>query len=192
MMKRVWLFFFLGSVVGGVSLNTTFAAAGPADLDDEDATPEYKAEPGSEWKEQQIALPPYPSADELVDINLSLKDSPFTVLIDPASVSVGKDRVVRYTVVLRSSTGAENVAYEGIRCSNRMVQRYAYGSGGQFYPARNPGWRYVRKNRQDNYLAELMGYFFCPLPSGDAQRQIVNRIKRSSSSSSFYKHELEE
>ena len=192
-MDRVRLYLIVYGLLGVLSAGSALADAGMADLDDEDATPEFVPEPGSEWKEQQISLPPYPSQDDLIDIRLLLKNSPFKVLIDPTSVSVGADdRVVRYTVVLRSASGVENVSYEGIRCGKKMVQRYAYGSGGRFYPARNPGWRYIRKNRQDMYLIDLMQYFFCPLPTGDAQRQIVDRIKHSGSSPSTYMHELEE
>ena len=186
-------FIFLGCAVALLRLDPVLAAdADSADLDDEDSTPEYRPTPGSEWKEDEVDFPPYPSPDGLLDINLPLKDSSFTVLIDPDSVSVGKDRVVRYTVALSSASGASNVTYEGIRCSRRMVKRYAYGSAGRFSPARNSDWRYVKKLRQDEYLAGLIDNFFCPLPGLDAERQIVRKLKKSASRKSFLKHDLEE
>ena len=45
--------------------------------------------------------------------------------IDPASITVGKDGIVRYVVVASSPTGAVNALYEGIRCNTAEVKVYA-------------------------------------------------------------------
>jgi hypothetical protein len=97
--------------------------AGIEDIDDEGDFDRGKEVPGSEWKEEAVVMPSYPPADNLLEIDLSLPEFPFTLFIDPQSLSVGKDRVIRYTAVLRSRNGVENVSYEGIRCKHSQVQR---------------------------------------------------------------------
>ena len=151
--------------------------AGIEDLDGEEDVDRYKEVPGSEWKEDALVIPPYPLADDLIEVDLSLPEFPFTLFIDAKSLSIGKDRVIRYTAVLRSRNGVENVSYEGIRCKHSKVQRYAYGSGGQFHPVRNRDWRFIRKDGQDRFRTELVDYYLCPLPIGDTERQILDKLK---------------
>jgi hypothetical protein len=152
--------------------------AGVEDLDGEEDFDRGKEDvPESEWKEEAVVMPSYPMAEHLIEIDLFLPDFPFTLFIDPHSLSVGKDRVIRYTAVLRSRNGVENVSYEGIRCKHSQVQRYAYGNGGQFRPVRNRDWRFIRKDGQDRFRIELVEHFFCPLPLGDRERQILDKLK---------------
>ena len=151
--------------------------AGIEDLDGEEDFDRGKEVPGSEWEEDEVVMPPFPSADDLVEVDLSLPEFPFTLFIDRQSFSVGKDRVIRYTAVLRSRNGVENVSYEGIRCNHSQVQRYAYGTGGRFRPVRNRDWRYIRKDGQDRFRTELVDHFFCPLPLGDTERQILDKLQ---------------
>ena len=151
--------------------------AGIEDLDDEEVFDRGKEIPESGWQEDTVVMPPYPPADDLIAVDLALPDFPFTLLIDRNSLSVGKDRVIRYTAVLRSRNGVENVSYEGIRCKHSQVQRYAYGSGGRFRPVRNRDWRFIRKDGQDRFRTELVERYFCPLPLGDTESQILDKLK---------------
>jgi hypothetical protein len=151
--------------------------AGIEDLDGEEDIDRYQRAPGSEWKEEEVVIPPYPQADDLIEVELQLPEFPFTLFIDPKSLSVGKDRVIRYAAVLRSRNGVENVSYEGIRCKHGKVQRYAYGSGGRYRPVRNRDWRFIRKYGQDRFRTELVEQYFCPLPLGDTERQILDKLK---------------
>ena len=137
----------------------------------------YKAPPGSEWKELDVTLPAYPRKDALLAVDIGRFDYPFTVFVDPDSLSIGKDRVVRYTVVLQSPSSAENVSYEGIMCGQRKVKRYAYGSNGQFRPMPGSDWAFIRRNRQDLYRMVLADHYFCPLPSGDRIGVIRDRLE---------------
>jgi hypothetical protein len=158
-----------------VASNAMFA--GIEDLDEEGDFDRGKEVPGSEWEEDALVMPPYPPADNLIEVDLSLPEFPFTLFIDPQSLSVGKDRVIRYTAVLRSRNGVENVSYEGILCRHSKVKRYAYGSGGRFRPVRNGDWRFIRKDGQDRFRTELVDDYFCPLPLGDTERQILDKLK---------------
>jgi len=112
--------------------------------DEDDDEPAYRESPKKEWQELEVALPPWPEQENLIPLKLDLGSFPYSLFIDGNSLSVGEDRVVRYTVVLRSPNGVENVTYEGIRCKHKQVRRYAYGSRGQFRPVRRPEWRCAR------------------------------------------------
>lgn len=144
---------------------------------DEGYNPGFVGGRESERKEDAVEFPSWPSEQDLIRVNLSLVEFPYTLLIDEKSFAVGKDRTIRYTAILRSAGGVDNIAYEGISCSRGKVKRYAYGSRGQFRPVRKPEWRFVRKKGQDRYRNELIDSYFCPLPSGDPKRQILDKLK---------------
>ena len=145
------------------------------DVYGEEGWAKYKE--GPKWQEQDVVLPAYPRADNLIEVPLSLRDFPFTLWIDSASLDVGEDRVVRYTGVLRSEAGAENVFYEGIRCAKKEYQRYAYGSGREFQPLQRSQWRRIRPVGQDRFRMVLMDGLLCPLPGYDREQQLVDRLK---------------
>jgi hypothetical protein len=167
-------------------LLTPAVVPGATDYDDEvykeDAIKHhtYKPAPGSEWKEQGLVLPPYPGDDALISIEVGRPDYPYMVFVDDASLSVGKDRVVRYTVVLRSKTGVDNVSFEGILCNQLQYKRYAYGANGRFHTLPVKDWAYIRSRYQDIYRAVLAEEFFCPLPVGDILAEIRYKLKSGS------------
>lgn len=98
--------------------------------------------PGEKWREGEFSLPAYPDEDKLVPVELDRGDSRFNYYLDPESLSVGKDDVVRYTVVITSGSGASNVLYEGLRCSRREYRTYAYGTLDKtFTKARVSEWK---------------------------------------------------
>lgn len=145
------------------------------DIYGEDALPAY-IEPEKK-PERPLVLPPYPDSDKLIQVDLKLRDFPFTFWIDPASLDVDEEGVIRYTAVLRSASGAENVVYEGIRCTRRQYRRYAYGAQGRFHLVGKSQWQFLRPVSQDRYRATLIDEYFCPLPSGDTRAQILRKLK---------------
>jgi len=177
---RVLRFIRLWTCVIGLTVSSAASAIDVGDDDDlydEGYNPGFVGEPESERKEDTVNLPPWPSEQDLITVDLSLVDFPYTLLIDEKSFSVGADRTIRYTAILRSAGGVDNIAYEGISCNRREVRRYAYGSRGQFRPVRKPEWKYVRRKGQDRYRYELIESYFCPLPGGDMERRILDRLK---------------
>ena len=160
--------------------------------DEEGGSRPYTEVPGSEWKELQTGLPDYPRDDNLIELDVSDYNFPFAVFVDKKSLSVADDRIVRYTVVVRSRTGADNVSYEGIQCNQRRVKRYGYGSNGRMHEARNAEWRFIRRSRQDSYRNLLASDVFCPLPMGDQQREIIRKLKARSVNPPGYFHNEEE
>ena len=96
-----------------------------------------------EWKEVEAPPPPPLRTQGLIPIEVAGTSLHFGV--DPASVTVGTDGVVRYVVIATSNTGALNAFYEGIRCSAGEVKVYArYNPGSGWVPARGSEWQDVR------------------------------------------------
>ena len=158
--------------------------AGPVSAVDDDvyndealSNLKYRPPPGSEWQEQDLVIPPYPQEDGLVKIDIDRYDYPYTLFVDSNSVSVGDDDIIRYTAVLRSKSGVDNISFEGILCNRHQYKRYAYGNAGQFYPVPNSDWRRIQKKRQDIYRNLLADFYFCPLPDGDRVPQLIDRLK---------------
>ncbi len=113
------------------------------------------------WQEVAIALPPYPKAQDLLEFTVSAATD-FRFYIDATSLSVGSDGVVRYVLVARSPSGAQNVSYEGIRCKSRNYRIYATGRrDGTWTEARRVSWRPIGSGTV-NWHAALQRDYFCP------------------------------
>jgi hypothetical protein len=111
------------------------------------------------WEIQKTLLPPAPKDGDLVPFYVG--PTPFAYFIDRTSVSVGEDRVVRYTLVGRSSSGGTNVSYEGIRCRTYERRVYAFGrSDGVWSQARNSQWGPIFRLASDPQTA-LADDLFC-------------------------------
>jgi len=94
-----------------------------------------------DWKEVDVPPPPAFNRDKLVPIDMP----PHITLklgVDPATLSISSDSVVRYVMVATSSSGTINAMYEGIRCMTGEVKVYArFSSSGQWRSVDNPQWR---------------------------------------------------
>lgn len=115
-------------------LGAALAAAGAA-----------TAAESTDWKEAGVSAPGF-STDKLLRFEVSAY-SELSYGIDPATLSLGPDGVVRYVMVARSASGALNVAFEGVRCATAEVKTYARwtpsadGASGQWRASEPPAWR---------------------------------------------------
>ncbi len=103
-----------------------------------------------EW--QEVEAPP-PAAVKLAGlIALEIPGSSLRFGVDPASISVGKDGVVRYVVVARSTSGGVNAIYEGIRCSAGEFKVYArHDPDTGWRPAKDSPWRSLHDQRASRH-----------------------------------------
>ena len=130
-----------------------------------------------DWKE--IDAPPPPALRTQGLIPLEVIGNSLRFGVDPASVSVGTDSVVRYVVVATSSTGTVNGMYEGIRCSTGEVKIYArHNPDSGWVPAKGSDWRELRTTPNSRYSLEVARSGAClgRAPNGSAV-QIVNDLK---------------
>lgn len=76
------------------------------------------------WQEAQVTPPANFSTDAVTPFVLEAQSS-MRLGIDPKTLTIDPDGVVRYVLVAKSSQGALNVLYEGIRCASAEVKVYA-------------------------------------------------------------------
>ncbi len=139
----------------------------------DDDEPEEKA-----WKEDDVALPPFPEKDDLIPFRVGAITN-IQYFIDGKTISVGGDGVIRYTLVVIGSGGAQNVTFEGIRCVSAERRTYAYGRADKTWSkSRNDQWMRIEggANRvHDNLYSD----HFCivgeraVLSSDDARRSLL-------------------
>ena len=95
---------------------------------DYDAPPDFEVEERTPWKEESYYFPDYPAESDLIPVDLDVPGSRLDAFLDKSALSVGEDNVVRYVLVLKSRSGAENVLFEGIRCEQKEYRTYALGT----------------------------------------------------------------
>ena len=123
---------------------------------------EHEYEQDKPWAEVAAQLPAYPKAENLLPFTVS-SATRHRYFIDAASISVGDDKVVRYTVVIEATGGAKNVSFEGLRCESGERRLYAYGQpDGSWTKARNAGWEDVKSRSLLSYHKALFETVFCP------------------------------
>lgn len=123
---------------------------------------DYEFEQDKPWVEVAAQLPAYPKAENLMPFNVSsaTRNKHF---VDAASISVGEDKVVRYTVVIDAAGGARNVSFEGLRCESGERRLYAYGHpDGTWSKARSAGWESIKLRSLLSYRKALFEDIFCP------------------------------
>lgn len=106
-------------------------------------------------------LPAYPRASGLLPFFVSAA-SDFRFFVDAASLSVGGDGVVRYTLVARSPQGADSVSFEGMRCDTREVRGYATGRADGTWSRRDTPWRKIESRSVQRWHNALAAEYFCP------------------------------
>jgi hypothetical protein len=123
---------------------------------------EHEFEQDKPWAEVAAQLPPYPKAENLIPFNVSsaTRNKHF---VDAESISVGADKVIRYTVVIEATGGAKNVSFEGMRCESGERRLYAYGHpDGTWSKARNATWEDIKFRSLLSYQKALFEDHFCP------------------------------
>jgi len=128
------------------------------------------------WVELSAQLPPTPTAENLVEFNVS-SAARHRHFVDTVSISVGEDKVVRYTVVIEAAGGARNVSFEGMRCETGERRLYAYGHpDGTWSKARNAQWEDIKFRSLLSYHKALFEDHFCPdgINVRDAKEAVQN------------------
>jgi hypothetical protein len=103
-----------------------------------------------------------PKDADLIEIQVSVTTTN-RFFVDGATLKPGKDGVVRYVLVVKTSGGATNVTYEGIRCKTSEYRLYASGrADGSWALARLTAWRPIENKTINRQHAALNRDFFCP------------------------------
>ena len=95
----------------------------------------------ADWVEEDAGAAPVFSSKTLLAVDMP----PYVTLkvgVDPNTIRLGSDGVMRYVVVMVNSTGSVNAAYEGVRCTSAEVKTYArWTSQGTWEPVATPSWK---------------------------------------------------
>lgn len=132
-----------------------------------------------EWEELDVRLPPFPEPDQFHTLASQLPDSRLEIQLDPDSIRVGSDKVVRYLLRIRSPGGAANLFYEGLRCDTAQYRTYAYaGSQGDWQRMRGSDWQALNSGGTSRYRQLLQRRYFCDPANGQLPAdEVVERIR---------------
>ena len=128
------------------------------------AKPAFKDEFESDkpWVEQLTQLPPYPEEKNLMAFDAGAVSSN-QYFVDTTSIKIGEDGVIRFSLVIKSSEGALNISYEGIRCATKERKLYALGRNDKTWSQpRVSEWQKLDFVRQFYAQRELSKNIFCP------------------------------
>jgi hypothetical protein len=132
-----------------------------------------------DWKEEPVPPPPAFAKDAVIALDMP----PFVSLkvgVDPSTIVVSDDGVVRYVIVMTNATGSVNAVYEGIRCITDEVKTYArWTSSGTWSLASNPQWKAVNDNMPSQHAKAFARQGGCQARLATSQTEIVNALKSS-------------
>jgi len=130
------------------------------------------------WEELEVPPPPAPKAENLQPFYVG-PTATQTFAIDTKSLAIGKDGVIRYTLVAVSQGGAKNVSYEGIRCATFEKKIYALGrEDGSWAPSRRNQWEGIVRSKVNRQHAALAQDYFCSnLTIVGNEKEMLERMK---------------
>jgi hypothetical protein len=129
------------------------------------AAAEEALEDGDEvrkWQEAAVEFPAFPRQEDLLTFYVSAAtDNRF--FVDGSTLSIGRDGVVRYVLVIEAAGGARNVTFEGLRCQTKERRLYASGRlDGTWSRSRNDEWKRLQALAANRHHAALYFDYFCP------------------------------
>ena len=130
--------------------------------------------PDPDWKEVE-APPPAPLRTTGL-IRIDLPESTLRFGVDPASVALSSEGIVRYVVVATSNSGAVNALYEGIRCSTGEMKLYArHNPDRGWVLVKDSQWRSLHEPRPSRHSLVIARTGAC---IGGAPNQSASQIVR--------------
>lgn len=130
--------------------------------------------PDPDWREMDVPPPAPLRMDRPLRVDVAGSTLRFGV--DPTSITLTFDGIVRYVVVATSATGAVNAFYEGIRCSTAETRLYArHNPDSGWVPVKDEQWRSLHETRPSRHSLAIARNGAC---LGGAPNQSVAQIVR--------------
>jgi hypothetical protein len=145
-------------------------------LSDDGFDAEFEQKP---WVEIEVQLPAFPETENLIPFRVGYHtDTKY--LIDGSSLSLGADGVIRYTLLVITASGAQNISYEGLRCATAERRVYAFGRSDKTWSkARGNQWARLRGSTNNHYV-DLFSNYFCIVGAPDFRStDDIRKILRS-------------
>jgi hypothetical protein len=132
------------------------------------------------WQELESVQPPAAIAKSgLIAIEMPVFVS-LRYELDPSSLRIDQDGVVRYVVVATSPSGARNVYFEGVRCKTSEFKTYArMQSDGQWTAVQQAQWKSVYETTVSRHVRNLLRQGMCkgPLPGASTVRELTDLLR---------------
>lgn len=132
-----------------------------------------------DWKESEAPPPPAFHPDQLVPVEMPRYVS-LRFGVDPATLVITPDGIVRYVMVAKNASGSISAMYEGIRCSSGEVKTYArYSTSGRWSAVKDPQWRALNDNLPSRHALALARQGACDgraMPASSVS-EIVRALK---------------
>ena len=126
--------------------------------------------------EEVLPAPPAFSKDKLIPIEMP----PYVTLkvgVDPQTIAIAADGVLRYVVVMRNAAGSATVAYEGIHCAKGEVKTYArVNSDGAWIFVSQPQWRSLANNSGTRHAQAIATQGGCEGVSSGRREDVINAL----------------
>jgi hypothetical protein len=126
--------------------------------------------------EEVLPAPPSYSKDRLIAIEMP----PYVTLkigVDPKTIAIAADGVLRYVVVMRNASGTDTVAYEGIHCAKGEVKTYArVNSAGAWVFVTQPQWRSLANNSGTRHAQAIAQQGGCEGVSSGRREDVINAL----------------
>ena len=176
-MSNKHLIIVILGIISFLSFQQSFAKDGFERLYQDAPLSDYDESLDEKWEEGKFAIPSLPNDDNLIHIAIDTNKTRFQHFIDKESLAIGEDRVIRYSIVLKSTNGVSNVFYEGIRCATAEYRTYATASGNKFHPMKQSKWKHI--NHSHYYRLDLYRNYLCDRLSESPfkKEDIIRRIK---------------
>jgi hypothetical protein len=136
----------------------------------------------SNWKEDPTPPAPAWSKANLIPIDLRSAGS-LVFGVDPLTISVGSDEVVRYVMVAYNPEGSTNALFEGLRCNTSEIKTYARSStADKWQTVAQPEWAPLDPTKASHrHAIALARQGFCEGASLGARNaaELIKRLKSS-------------
>ncbi len=114
-----------------------------------------------DWKESEVPPPPAFDLKRLVPVDISVR-SQLKWGVDPDSIKIMPEGIVRYVVVAQSESGVVNAMYEGIRCNKGEFRSYArHNPGSGWVKTSNSDWIPLRQSTSSRHPEALAKQGIC-------------------------------
>ena len=136
-----------------------------------------------DWKEDSITAFPQFNVERAIPIELDRR-SQLQWAVDPDTITMGKDRIIRYVVMGTSQSGIVNAMYEGIHCKEASYKVYARTIGKkeqevfEWRAVDSPEWQKTAEAPPNSHVRMLAKMVMCDQNSSISDmRQVFRRLE---------------
>lgn len=131
-----------------------------------------------DWQETEVPPPPRFDPKQRVAVDMPRYVS-MEFGIDPATLAITPDGIVRYVMLAVSPSGTVNAFYEGIRCTTGEVKAYARANAsGVWTLVKDPEWRRLNDRQPSKHALALARQGACEgNTSANSTAEILRKLK---------------